>query len=174
MQEVYEAEEAKRASAPIGSDADDYSADGYVDYLGRGGAVAFTVTVPTDGDYGVRLRYTNGGSASQTVAVYAGDEKAADCVLTPTVNWNTWDTKLVSLPLKAGENTITYMNETGEVLDVKLDKISLSWLYEAEEAEHLGNMGTTTTTPGIREAALPPASRMTGRGQVLGQYAQER
>lgn len=164
MQEVYEAEEAKRASAPIGSDADDYSADGYVDYLGRGGAVAFTVTVPTDGDYGVRLRYTNGGSASQTVAVYAGDEKAADCVLTPTVNWNTWDTKLVSLPLKAGENTITYMNETGEVLDVKLDKISLSWLYEAEEAEHLGNMGDNDDHTGYSGSGFAAGFQNDGQG----------
>ena len=164
MQEVYEAEEARRSSAPVGSDLDDYSADGYVDYLGRGGAIMFTVTVPADGDYGVRLRYANGSSTAQTVSVYVGNEKIADSVLAPTINWNTWDTQLTSLPLKAGENTVTYMNDTGDVLDVKLDKISLSWLYEAEEAEHLGNMGDNNDHTGYSGSGFAAGFQNDGQG----------
>ncbi len=164
MQEVYEAEEAQRASAPVGKKLDDYSAAGYVEYLGRNGAVAFTVTVPTTGNYGVRLRYTNGGSASQKIAVYVGEEKIADSVLNPTINWNTWDTELVSLPLKAGKNVITYMNESSDVLDVRLDKISLSWLYEAEDAEHLGGMGDNKDHSGYSGSGFAAGFQNDGHG----------
>lgn len=131
-QSVYEAESAVVMDAETATTLDDYSGDGYVSSMAGGGSVTFRVNAPESGRYGVRLRYTNGSSADMSIPVYLNGEKVADAALTKTVSWDTWDECLVALELTAGENTISYNNESGTADLANLDKITLSRLYEGE------------------------------------------
>lgn len=165
MQEVYEAEDAALISASVGTTYDDYSASGYVNGLRRDASVTFTVTVPADGNYGVRLRYSNGSGEDKNLALLLDGVKVRDTKLTPTINWNTWDVKLDSLSLKAGENKITYRND-GTISNglVMLDKISISLVYEAESANFLGGMSHNNDHPDFSGTGFAAGFQNNGQG----------
>ena len=137
-QEVYEAEEASLINAVTAKNLDDFSGDGFVDGLGTGSKVTFTVDVPDAGDYAVRLRYSNGSGENKTISLYVNGEKVRTTTLSKMINWDTWGAQTENVPLQAGENTIAFSLDSGDTgSGVKLDCISLAYMYEAEEAEAL-------------------------------------
>jgi len=141
FKEVYEAEDAALAVATVGTTLDDYSGLGYVDGLPLGAKIAFTVNVDTAGEYGVRLRYTNGTGSAKSVAVYVNGTKIRNSNLAQTINGTTWNVQLENLRLNQGANTITYQNDSGNNCDaVRFDKISLSWMYEAENTAYAARL----------------------------------
>lgn len=164
MQEVYQAEDASLSKADTGDSLDDFSADGYVDSIRSGGSITFTVIVPQTGNYGVRLRYTNGSEQTTGLSYYANDVKVGTAQFAATVNWNTWDVQLVNISLTEGVNTITLKNEQSTTFETKLDKISLSFLYEAEDALHLGNMADNTDHAGYSGTGFAAGFQRDGQG----------
>ena len=150
-QEIYEAEDFADAAA-IKDNADDYFGQGYVDNLSD--PLTFTVDVPAAGDYGVRLRYISGssleGDGDKTLTVYANGQVVRQSTLPATITADTWAEKLESVPLEEGENTITYQVDQGDTAaNVKVDRISLSRIYEAEDAQLTGNMHISTEHAGF-------------------------
>ncbi|MCL2152851.1 MAG: carbohydrate-binding protein [Oscillospiraceae bacterium] len=183
FREVYEAEDAVLSGASVGSTLDDYSALGYVDGLPNGASITFTVEADRTAEFGVRLRYTNGTGSTRTVSVYVNGTKVRDSSLTRTINGTTWKTQLENLTLVQGTNTIMYRNDTANNCeDVRFDKISLSWMFEAETtsyATRLGGIGLDTDNHAGKsgdDIAYP--ANGTGRGlrftvnvPVAGDYA---
>ncbi|MFG2356262.1 fibronectin type III domain-containing protein [Streptomyces sp. NPDC048521] len=92
--------------------------------LGGGGSVAINhVTAPRDGTYLMKLDYTD-GSSGRTIVVTAGDRSFQ--LPLPGSNDNNWgqpQSITVPVPLKAGENTITFGNPSDYASDV--DRITL-------------------------------------------------
>ena len=183
FKEVYEAEDATLIGAAAASVLDDYSGLGYVDGLPKNASITFSVDVDATMEYGVRLRYVNGTSATRTVGVYVNGTKVRDSQLAQTINNTTWRVQLENLVLQAGGNTITYVNESvNDCEDVRFDKISLSWMYEAESSTYvtrLGGIGLDTDSHAGR-SGQDMAFPSTGSGQglrftvnvpVAGEYA---
>ncbi|MBN6039458.1 family 16 glycoside hydrolase [Amycolatopsis sp. 195334CR] len=127
----YEAETAGLSGgAAANTNHPGYSGTGFVDgYWNQGASTAFTVNVPAAGAHNVGLRYSNGPdpfSGSKTVSVYVNGTKVRQTRLASTVDWDTWATHTESLPLQAGNNTVTYKFDSGDDGNVNLDKISVT------------------------------------------------
>lgn len=178
--DVYEAEKADLSGgANVKTDHDDYSGSGYIDGMKAGSSVTFTVEAFETGDYGVRLRYANGSGADMTINVYVNGLLAKTATLSQTINWDTWDVHLDSLSLTAGENTITYRIEgTNTAIGVLLDKISMSRMYEAENATLFGQMKTANNHTGYSGTSFAAGFENDGDGvtftvnaPVAGEYS---
>ena len=164
-QEVYEAEDAALSGAMAASNLDDYSGTGFVDGMEAGASVQFAVDVPADGDYAVRLRYSNGSGEARSASLYANGEKVRAVNLPKMVNWDTWGAKTESVPLKAGKNTISYQLDEGDTgVQVKLDCISLANLYEAEDAEVLNGNKTAKDHEGYSGTGFAAGFEKDGAG----------
>ena len=165
LKELYEAEDAQISGAQIGDTLDDYHGAGYVADLAGGDAVTFTVDVPTEAKYGVKLRYSNGTGATQTVSLYVNGEKLRTVNLAAGINENTWAYQTEAVDLPAGDNTITYQVDEGDSGSVSLDRIAMSWLYEAEDAEQLGGMGNNNDHAGYSGTGFAAGWNETGQGR---------
>ncbi|MDI5975415.1 family 16 glycoside hydrolase [Amycolatopsis magusensis] len=127
----YEAETAGLSGgAGVNTNHPGYSGTGFVDgFWNSGAAAAFTVNVPSAGDYNLGLRYSNGPdpfTGSKTVSVYVNGTKVRQTRLASTANWDTWATHTEALGLRAGNNTVTYKFDSGDDGNVNLDKLSLT------------------------------------------------
>ncbi|MBP5198329.1 MAG: carbohydrate-binding protein [Lachnospiraceae bacterium] len=136
----YEAEEAELLNGAFVENSD--HAGGMYN---ENATVKFTVTVPTTGYYAVNLRYADGFSVTdgrKYATVFVNDEEVKKSEFFPTGSWSTYGTRIDNLYLKAGENTIAYVNvkdngaNTG---DVNYDFITVTetvtHTYKAEIAE---------------------------------------
>lgn len=197
---TYEAETAVLAGgAVIASDHTGYSGSGFVggftDTNKGNASVKFTVTTAAAASYDVTLRYANGSTASQTLSIYVNGTKISQTSLAATADWNTWSTKLDTLALNAGSNTIMYKYDTTDTGNVNLDKITVAATppptptpvpsptpspgsygatmpydtYEAENASYTGALIGSSTVQGnlASEASGRKAVKLTSAGQYV-------
>lgn len=144
LHEIYEAEDARITGAKAGNTLDDYHGTGYAADLGSGGSVSFEVEAPTSAKYGVKLRYTTPDRKDRTINLYVNGSFVRTVTLAYSINENTWAYQTEAVDLEAGKNNITYTVDNGNVGGVNIDRIALSWLYEAEEAEKTGTGNDNT------------------------------
>jgi hypothetical protein len=197
---TYEAEAAALAGgAIIAADHTGYSGSGFVggftDANKGNASVKFTVTAPGAASYDVTLRYANGSAAAQTLSIYVNGTKIRQTSLAATADWNNWSTKLDTLALNAGSNTIMYKYDTTDTGNVNLDKINLAAAppptptpvptptpspgsygatmpydtYEAENAAYTGALIGSSTVQGnlASEASGRKAVKLTSAGQYV-------
>ncbi|HEX2131074.1 MAG TPA: family 16 glycoside hydrolase [Actinophytocola sp.] len=129
-QVFYEAEEGYRqGGAGVNTDHVGYSGIGFVDQFGTTGAsTTMHVEVRKPGAYDVGLRYSNGPnpfSGDKTVSLYVNGRKVRQTVLPSTVTWEEWATKVETVRLRHGMNTIQYRVDEGDTGHVNLDLISV-------------------------------------------------
>ena len=165
LKELYEAEDGKITKAQVEHILDDYHGTGYVADLAAGSAVSFTVDAPNAAKYGVKLRYSNGTGKTQTVNLYVNGTKLRTVNLAAGINENTWAYQTEAVNLPAGENTITYQVDAENSGEVSLDRISMSWMYEAEEAEKYGGNDNTDMHPGYSGDGFASGYNNTGYGR---------
>ncbi|AIQ31274.1 hypothetical protein P40081_26250 [Paenibacillus sp. FSL P4-0081] len=143
----YGAEDAKLAG---GNDAavvytkDGNLGTGYVTGLSKAGSsVEFAVNVENAASYDVKLRYAK-EAAGTTYGLYLNGTKIKNIPLPSTGGLTVWKEQLDTLSLKAGKNTITYKNETGNSGILSMDSIHLNkrtpWRYQAEDATRQGSL----------------------------------
>lgn len=129
----YEAENATINNATIVNEANSSNGKcvGYIDYSDS--YVQFTVNVPVNGTYPIRVRYSNGSGATSTHNVSVNG-RTANPVSYGNFGWYVWQTITVNANLNAGNNTIRFTKGTNyatlDYIDVCLDGIR----YEAENA----------------------------------------
>ncbi|KAI7282693.1 hypothetical protein KC345_g3352 [Hortaea werneckii] len=197
---TYEAETATLAGgAVIAADHTGYSGSGFVggftDANKGNASVKFTVTAAAATSYDVTLRYANGSTAAQTLSIYVNGTKISQTSLAATADWNTWSTRLDTLALNAGSNTIMYKYDTTDTGNVNLDKINLAATppptptpvptptpspgsygatmpydtYEAENASYTGALIGSSTVQGnlASEASGRKAVKLTTAGQYV-------
>ncbi|MEE1765111.1 RICIN domain-containing protein [Streptomyces sp. SP18BB07] len=136
-----------------------YTGTYFVDgYSGSSNASTnFVVSAPSNGYYDVTLRYAagphSGAPANRSTRVTVNGTKLTDLALTGTANWNTWNTKTVTMYLTQGINRIDYGAYTSDESDnISVDSIdvttSTSGTTASYEAEASGNTlgGTAATT----------------------------
>ncbi|MBB6637199.1 CBM35 domain-containing protein [Cohnella thailandensis] len=195
-QSAYEAESAAlTGGATIATDHTGYSGTGFVGGFtdsNKGSAAAiFYVNVASAGNYQVNLRYANGSSTAQTLSLYANGTKSGQTSLIATSGWDTWTTRVDTIELNAGNNTIMYKYDTTDSGNVNLDRIDLTAAtgpnppttppagtygatmpydsYEAENATYTGTLIEPQTTFGTlaSEASGRKAVQLTAAGQYV-------
>ena len=135
----YEAESAALHNGPARSTNHwFYTASGFVAGLETvGSEVEFrNVTVPSAGNYEVNLRYANGNNTGKTLNVYVnGVFQTTASLPSEGYDWNVWSTWTQSLPLNAGQNTISFRFDTGNSGYVNLDNLEVEVDSGGERAE---------------------------------------
>ncbi|HVK20951.1 MAG TPA: family 16 glycoside hydrolase [Actinokineospora sp.] len=148
---TYEAESAALGgSAVVNTDHVGYTGSGFVAGYGTAGAsTTFTVQAATAGTHTVNLRYSNGGYptvGTKMASLYVNGIKIRQVPLAPTANWDTWATKIESVTLNAGVNTIAYKYDAGDAGAFNLDSLTVAkpLVHEAEYAALSGGAGINT------------------------------
>ncbi len=169
---MYELEFGKITSGETAAVRQNYSGTGYV-LLEGGAAVTVTVTVQETADYGVRLRYFHGGAANVPLQISVNGTVVRTSQLAPVLEDTTWAEQLESLPLEAGDNTVTYALQAGASSSLAVDQIRLSRIYEAEDAVHLNNMSNNKDHPGYTGTGFAAGFQGAGQGLIFSINALE-
>ncbi|AGZ41278.1 family 16 glycoside hydrolase [Actinoplanes friuliensis] len=130
--------------AGTASDHPGYTGTGFVAGIDTvGAATTFSVTVPSAGTYPATLRYSNGPNPSagvKTMSLYVNGAKVRQVSLPSTANWDTWTTKVESVSLKAGGNTIAYKMDTGDIGNINLDNLAIGTSTGTATAPRTGTL----------------------------------
>jgi endo-1,4-beta-D-glucanase Y len=105
---TYQAENATLSQAAVFTNHTGYTGTGFVDYTNVSGSyVQFTVTAATAGNATLDLRFANGTTTNRPMDISVnGTVRSAGLAFAGTGNWDTWQTKTVTVPVNAGANTI--------------------------------------------------------------------
>lgn len=139
----YEAENTKLSSSVSTSSTNKgFSGTGYVTGFEKAtnAQVTFTVEVPRSTNYLIKLRYSAAEkTANRKLSLIVNGTIATTITCNPTADQNVWGEASALIYLNAGENSISYMGDSANVV---LDCIDIS---AASEPVSL-NIGTTKTT----------------------------
>jgi|GEM_PF-542833 len=137
---TYEAESAAlTGGAKTNTDHTGYTGSGFVDgYWTQGATTTFTVNAATAGNYHVALKFGNASGSAKTLSIYVNGAKVKQTTLANLANWDTWSTKVETLTLDTGNNTIAYKYDTTDSGNVNLDNLQVAFT---------GPTSTPTATP---------------------------
>ncbi|MFF0162047.1 PQQ-dependent sugar dehydrogenase [Streptomyces sp. NPDC005263] len=123
----YQAEDATVSQGTVATNHTGYTGTGFVDYTNiTGSYVEFTVSATDAGTSSLALRYANGTSTNRPMDISVGGTVVASGVSFPaTADWDTWATKSVNVPLKAGSNKIR-ATATTDAGGPNLDRVSIA------------------------------------------------
>lgn len=123
----YQAEDAAISQGAVATNHTGYTGTGFVDYTNvKGSSVEFTVSATADGTSSLALRYANGTATDRPMDISVGGTVVASGVSFPaTADWDTWATKSVDVPLKAGSNKIR-ATATSDAGGPNLDRVGVA------------------------------------------------
>ncbi|WP_030166093.1 carbohydrate-binding protein [Streptomyces sp. NRRL S-813] len=110
----YEAETAPATcTGTIDSDRAGYSGSGFCNGTNAVGASAqFTVKAPAAGTATLKVRFANGTTTARPADVIVNGSTATNATFAGTGTWNTWTTQTLTVPVKAGSNTVRFSPTT--------------------------------------------------------------
>jgi hypothetical protein len=124
---------------------------GYVDGNKGSAATTFSVGVSGTAQRTLTLRYANGTGSAKTLSLYVNGSRITQVGLNPTANWDSWATRVDTVTLNNGTNSVAYRFDTADSGNVNLDSLAVADVpappagtYEAESATLSG--GTTVAT----------------------------
>lgn len=117
-EQTFEAEHATRAGNAIVAECAACSNGQKVGYIGNGaGSLSFDgINVSSTGDYAVTIHYLS--AVTRTANLNINATPTASVTFDGTGNWDTPNSKTVSLPLVRGNNTLTIDNASGWAPDI--------------------------------------------------------
>ncbi|GAB3652219.1 CBM35 domain-containing protein [Glycomyces tarimensis] len=106
----YEAEDSSaECDGAIENEHAGYSGSGFCNTENESGASAtFTVDADAAGTATVGLRYANGGSGSRSANVVVNGSTARSATFDSTDEWTNWTTQTLTVPVRAGANSIAF------------------------------------------------------------------
>lgn len=153
----YQAESAVRSGAVVARNRAGYTGSGFVDFLHPSGDyVQWTVTAKSAGTHLLQWRYGNGDADRPLILAVNGAARKTKVSMPPLSGWTKWRISAVSVPLKAGRNTIrlTVAGASGANID-KLTVLrpptrpfSQPGVYQAEDGRVAGAVRAGTPRKG--------------------------
>ena len=149
----------------------DFTGDGYVDYGNDGGdTLTLTVTVPTDGDYDLNVRYASGTTRPLELAVN-GVDAATPMAFASTdpdgsgaeSGFDHWAFETRTITLQAGVNSVAFAIPAGATSGPNLDRIEITAAgtgpirpadTDADEDDNLTLVGDTGELSGAQAASI--------------------
>jgi Divergent InlB B-repeat domain/Carbohydrate binding module (family 35) len=125
-QTQYEAENATRSGgANVNTNHAGYTGTGFVDgyFNSTTAQTVFTVSAPSAGSATITVRYAAGNGTSSNTGLYVNGTKLRNITFNGTGAWATWSTKVETVTLNAGNNTIGLKAETSNSACINLDNI---------------------------------------------------
>lgn len=128
---LYEAEQAVLSGGAIAAnDHGGYTGTGFVaGYERKGATTKFSINVPANGNYRIKLKYANGphgGGGTKTVSLYVNSRKVKQVSLPSTGSWGVWSNREDTVYLQRGINTIEYRVDNDDIGFVNIDHIIVS------------------------------------------------
>lgn len=137
---VFEAENALKTGVAVDTDHAGYTGTGFVDqFAEQGDSVGFTVSVPEDGAYTLRLRYANGSGSEAARSVIVDGTYANKAYFVAQSDWDTWATAEVGIDLPAGVHTVVLYYGDYEYGAINLDSMELTSRSETTRSLYLNN-----------------------------------
>ncbi|GAB3855160.1 CBM35 domain-containing protein [Dactylosporangium cerinum] len=153
---TYQAESAALSGgAATATDHSGYTGSGfvggYVDGNKGNAATTFSVGVSGTASRTLTLRYANGTGSAKTLSLYVNGSRVTQVTLNATANWDSWGTRVDTVALNNGTNSVAYRFDTADSGNVNLDSLVVADVpappagtYEAESATLSG--GTVVAT----------------------------
>ncbi|GAA3192695.1 CBM35 domain-containing protein [Dactylosporangium siamense] len=153
---TYQAESAALSGgAATATDHSGYTGSGfvggYVDGNKGNAATTFSVGVSGTASRTLTLRYANGTGSAKTLSLYVNGSRVTQVTLNATANWDSWGTRVDTVSLNNGTNSVAYRFDTADSGNVNLDSLVVADVpappagtYEAESAALSG--GTVVAT----------------------------
>jgi hypothetical protein len=122
----YQAEDARLSQAAVESDHTGFTGTGFVNFDNvAGGYAEWTINAPAATTATLAIRYANGTTTNRPMDIAVnGTIAAAGHAFNGTGDWNTWSTASISVPLKAGANTVRATGTTANG-GPNIDKITI-------------------------------------------------
>jgi hypothetical protein len=122
----YQAEDAKLSQAVVESDHEGFTGTGFVNFDNvAGGYAEWSISATSGQAATLAIRYANGTTTNRPMDIAVnGTVVAAKHAFNGTGDWDTWSTASVSVPLKAGTNTIRVTGTTANG-GPNIDKITI-------------------------------------------------
>lgn len=137
---VFEAENALKTGVAVDTDHAGYTGTGFVDqFAEQGDSVGFTVSVPEDGAYTLRLRYANGSGSEAARSVIVDGTYANKAYFVAQSDWDTWATAEAGIDLPAGVHTVVLYYGDYEYGAINLDSVELTSRSETTRSLYLNN-----------------------------------
>jgi hypothetical protein len=124
---VYEAEDATLSGGTgVASDHDGFHGKGFVAgyFDGLAPTTTFTVKVSKEGLVPARLRFSNGMGSGQTLSLVVNGRFVQRLKFKAGSDWDTWDDLDFELPLRGGNNVVTFLKQKGDGC-VNLDYLAI-------------------------------------------------
>ena len=104
----YEAESATISQGVVEANHAGYSGTGFVNYDNvSGSSVQWSVTAPSAGAATIVLRYANGTTTNRPMDIAVNGTVVSGALsFAGTGNWDTWQTRSITVNLAAGSNTV--------------------------------------------------------------------
>jgi len=123
----YEAENGTLNGVTLNTDQAGYSGTGFVSPFGTvGNSVQFSILVTTGGNQDITLRYTNGSGSDANLHLYVNGTIVKQVILPDNGGWGNWTFHVENVTLNAGNNTIKYQKDAGDVGNLNVDYLSIS------------------------------------------------
>jgi hypothetical protein len=122
----YQAEDARLSQAAVESDHTGFTGAGFVNFDNvAGGYAEWAIGAPAAGNVTLAIRYANGTTTNRPMDITVnGAVVSAGHAFNGTKNWDTWSTASLSVPLRAGTNTIRVTGTTANG-GPNIDKITI-------------------------------------------------
>ncbi|MEV5711501.1 TIM-barrel domain-containing protein [Actinoallomurus sp. NPDC052274] len=128
-----EAERGLLQGVSVASDHAGFTGTGFAaGFESTGTSLAYTLEVPKDGTYDLRLRYANnqggdGKITTRTLSAAVDGGTPATLTMPTTANWDTWAfTSAPGLHLSAGRHTLVISRTANDSGDVNIDSLALT------------------------------------------------
>lgn len=129
-------------SAKVSNEHSGFEGTGFVgNILNQGDSVQFTVNALEAGSYILDTRYAMGEygpAGDRTISVYVNNTDQVQSIFTTTGDWAAWDESSIIITLLPGSNSIKLQIDADDTGVINVDQISLTKVYEAEEANLTG------------------------------------
>ncbi|MCY9696807.1 S-layer homology domain-containing protein [Paenibacillus alginolyticus] len=183
---VYEAENAFVAGgAAVSSVSNNFSGTGYIDqFVNIGAKAIFAVNAQTAGSYSATIRYSNPSTVSKTLSLYVNGLTVQQLAFGATESGDSWKELTVSLPLRAGYNSVSLELQSADSGHIAIDSLTVHHAvnkayrgsiepYTTYEAEHADTNGLIIgPTRVYHEMASEASGRQAVRLDQTGQYVQ--
>ncbi|WP_062059669.1 pectinesterase family protein [Cellvibrio sp. OA-2007] len=103
-----------------------YTGTGFIDTENViGASILWSINAANNASYNMQIRFGNGGSAARRASLEVNDISIKTLDFPTNSNWTQWQTVNVSVPFKAGVNSVKLVAETADGL-ANIDSISVT------------------------------------------------